>query len=70
MSVGSAFVKRAVTGVAASTITVGGFYNVSHAHFDILTSVPFAGDPFGPNHSGMALGTRGTTSAPSILRWQ
>lgn len=54
----------------ASTITVGGFYNTSQAHFDIVTLVPFAGDPFGPNHTGMALGTRGTTTAPSILRWQ
>jgi hypothetical protein len=53
-----------------STITVGGFYNLSHAHFDVVTLVPFEGETYGPNHSGMAVGTRGTTTAPAFLRWQ
>ena len=55
--------------VGTGPYTIGGYYNVSHALFNIGKVLP---GPEGYNAStpGSAWGAAGTTTAPYLVRWQ
>ncbi|MER6168019.1 hypothetical protein [Streptomyces violaceorubidus] len=55
--------------VGTGPYTIGGFYNVSHAHFNITTVLPLPGG-FNQDTPGSKWGAMGTTTAPYTERWQ
>ncbi|MFG1882555.1 hypothetical protein [Micromonospora sp. NPDC049102] len=55
--------------VGTGAYTIGGFYNVSGAHFGITTVLP-GPEGFNSSTPGSAWGARGTTTAPYTVRWQ
>ncbi|MFB7502775.1 MULTISPECIES: hypothetical protein [Streptomyces] len=55
--------------VGTGPYTIGGFYNVSKAHFDIVTVLPGPGG-FNADTPGSKWGAEGTTTNPYYVRWQ
>ncbi|MET7694964.1 hypothetical protein ABZT06_44895 [Streptomyces sp. NPDC005483] len=55
--------------VGTGPYTIGGFYNVSKAHFNITTVLPTPGG-FNSSTPGSKWGAEGTTTDPYVVRWQ
>jgi hypothetical protein len=55
--------------IGTGPYTIGGFYNVSKAHFNITTVLPGPGG-FSSSTPGSKWGAEGTTTAPYTVRWQ
>ncbi|MFD6530999.1 hypothetical protein [Streptomyces sp. NPDC060184] len=55
--------------VGTGAYTIGGFYNVSNAHFGITRVLP-GPEGFNSTTPGSKWGAEGTTTAPYVVRWQ